>query len=556
MNRVLSLTKQHVLWSLFLFALLVVSAGHAAEMDVIHARVTYQIPDGIYVNVGTDFGLVQGQNGSVQLEDGRVIACQVMQAARNTALLRLDGADTELLDALRDQNVDLVFDEVAPPEIAEPVAPKTATKADAEAPFVPLLAPARRAPNFPPSKNINHGRVGIYHSFQSAAEDQQDFAMTRLNTSGNSERINGSPWSFIWSGNARLRTGEAYQNHADFETVQPVIYSLILERPLTQEGGFIRLGRFLPRELPGAGYLDGAQVEIKSNDHVRYGAMAGLKPNRRNLDFSVDEPTVAGYITLEAGKRSEKYYSGTVGVVGAFFDGQADRLAILLDQRASWNSKMDLYTTAELDLGVADTTNNTAQLSRFDLVTSYRLNRTHTLRAGVNHWERPNTQAQRDLMVVVDDNLFDGGYWRYWIGAQHKLPWNLRLNEEVSFIVSDVSDNAARWNVGLRRIGLWIWPAANIKATLYNLESMGTDGFGSRLSAYFPFWNSKLVVRPSTGMRWLNVAGEPGELSVTHYSIYLDGMISKAWTLTGGMTTTRGEGADSTLIDLGLRYRW
>jgi len=527
-------------------------AAGAVETRRTHANITYRIPEGVYINAGTDQGLQQGMAGSMVLEDGRTLAFEVLQAARNTALLRLEGAGSNLVGSLQARPVELVFDAASrKDEKKEP-----AKKPDAAAePFVPLLAPLRQAPDFSPTQNISHGNVGVRQTYQGATDNQLDYAVTRLYTSGNIDRLFGSAWSFVWSGSARYRTGDGYRTHAEFETVQPLVYSVMLQHPLAGDG-FVRMGRFLPYELPGIGYIDGGQIELEQTGSWRFGAVAGLKPKRINLDLSGDEPTAVGYATYEAGTRGSAYYSGTAGLLGSLYKGEADRLAVLFDQRADFGRRFNLYSTAEIDFGAANTTNSQTQLSRFDLVATSKLHSLLTLRAGADHWQRADTLVQRDLSPFVDDRLFDDGYWRYWIGARHDLPWSLNLNEELAYTVSDATDDAMRWRLGLTRSRLFGWTSANVGATFYNLEAQNAAGYGGLLRAYLPFWDGRLAISPSASMRWLDPDNGGDGLTVTYYTIHFDGRITKAWTLSGGLTTTTGDGADAQLFDLGLRYKW
>jgi hypothetical protein len=71
----------------------------------------------------------------------------------------------------------------------------------------------------------------------------------------------------------------------------------------------------------------------------------------------------------------------------------------------------------------------------------------------VDHWERPDDQAERDLLPFEDERFFDDGYWRYWVGSGQKLPGNLRLYEEVAYIDSDTVDGDVRWQVSVTRSG-------------------------------------------------------------------------------------------------------
>lgn len=533
--------------------LFMLSFVSAAEQERVRATVTYRIPEGIYVNSGTAAGLHQGISGSLMLESGRVFVFDVIQASRSSALLRLKGDASGLVGSLRNQPVELVFD-----RSEEPVADEGTASSDPseDEPFVPLLAPPQATPDVAPTANISHGRVGVQQTLLGATDNQQDYAVTRLDTSGSIDRLFGTQWSFIWSGNLRYRTGDGYENHPEFETIQPLIYSSYFQVPLSGDG-FARLGRFLPLELPSIGYLDGGQVEVDFGNNWAWGFSGGLKPNRVNLEWTGDEPTAALYGTFKAGTVGSTYFSGTAGLLGSVYKGEVDRLAMLFDQRAGFGPKLDIFSSAELDFGVANTTNSQTQLSRFDIYASSRLHSLLTLRAGTDHWQRLDSEAERDLLpFIVSDQLFDDGYWRYWVGASHELPWKLDLNEEVAYTVSDATDDAVRWRIGLTRTGLFKWKFANFGATLYNLEAQNADGLGWLLRAYLPLWDGKVSLRPSASARWLDPSDGSDGLALTYLALYGDWLIFNHWTITGGATLTAGDAADSVLFDLGLRYRW
>ena len=325
--------------SLMLLAFLV-GVGSAAETAV-HGRVTYEAQEGVYVNVGTEGGLVQGLTGTLQFDDGRTVAFEVLHAARQSALLRLVGYPWT--ERLLDRAVQLTFEsrsteQATTSQGSEPESqkkPPTASPAPGASEaqeFVPLLAPVQRTPEPAAPRNVSHGRIDVRQSFQTDAENNLGYSTTRLRSSGSMERIEGSPWSLAWSGDLRYRTGDAYQNHPDYQDVHPDFYQLMFQRPI-EDGGFLRFGRFVPFELPGLGYVDGVQGETRRGEGLRFGAIAGLKPDRVNLNASSDEPLVAAYTTVEAGRRDGSYYSGTLGLLNSYYHGRMDRLALLLDQR-------------------------------------------------------------------------------------------------------------------------------------------------------------------------------------------------------------------------------
>ena len=541
-----------------------VVTGAATETTIkVRGRITYEIQDGVYVNVGTDGGLVQGLVGTLQFEDGRTVEFEVLHAARQSALLRLVGFPRT--ERLLDRSVELAFEprgtdqtttSRAGPEQAKKGAASTVPGAADAKDFVPLLAPIQRTPDTSDSRNVSHGRIELRESLQTDSKNDLGYSTTRLRSSGSMERIEGTLWSLSWSGDLRYRTGDAYQNHPDYQEVHPDFYQLMFQRPI-EDGGFLRFGRFVPVELPGIGYVDGVQGETRRSEGLRFGAVAGLKPDRVNLDASADEPLIAAYTTVEAGRRDGPYYSGTVGLLNSYYQGKSDRLALLLDQRAGIGPGLTLYSTAAVDLSAgAAQTRDGVRLTQLDVFAESRLSSFLGLRAGVDHWERPDIQAERDLLAFEDERFFDDGYWRYWAGSYQNLPWSLQLYEEVSLIDADNTGNSTRYQVRLTRTGLFDMRNASATITVYSLAGNDTDGYGCRASGYFPFSNGKLIVQPAAGFRTVQTGAQAENLSLTYLSLYLDGRLSKTWTLFGGVNYSSGDGVDSTFLEVGLRYSW
>lgn len=542
---------------LYIMVVLIWFGGSASAGEVtVSARITNEVSDGFYVDKGTDEGLRQGLSGSMQLNDGRIFEFEVVQTTNKLAMLRITGSAGKQ-EKLVGQTVQLVFErDESDIENKDQKSPANSSQIAENEPFVPLLAPVRWTLGLPEPRNIFHGQMRLHHTLQTDNENNRDYSITHFGSSGSLDRIDGSDWSFEWSGDVAYRSGEAYSNHPDYEKPRLDLYNGSFRRPLGDDG-FLRLGRFLPRELPGIGYVDGIQGQIRYDEHLSLGAIAGFKPERYDLDFSVDEPLLAGYATYEAGKRPGPYYSGTAGILGSLYDGQADRLALLLDQRVGIGPLFTLYSTAELDFDVGGAQTRTGtNLTRLDVTAVSRMSPGLTFRAGVDHWKRPDNRAERDLLVYEDDRYFDNGYWRYWVGSDQGLPWNLRVSEEVSFINSDIYDYDPRWQVGLTRTGLFSWRDASMTASLYNVAIKGVDGYGSRLSAYLPLMNHKLFVQPMAGFQMVDVDLQDQEFDLTYLSIRVNGRLSTNWSLFGGFTNTYGDRVDSTLLNFGIRYKW
>jgi hypothetical protein len=234
-----------------------------------------------------------------------------------------------------------------------------------------------------------------------------------------------------------------------------------------------------------------------------------------------------------------------------------DRLALLMDQRAGWGPRLTLYSTAAVDLNAAAAeTRDGIRLTQLDVFAESRLSSFLGLRAGADHWERPDIQAERDLLAFADERFFDNGYWRYWVGSYQNLPWSLQTYEEVSLIDADNTGDSTRYQVRLTRTGLFDMRNASASLTAYSLAGNDTDGYGCRASGYFPFRAGRLIAQPAAGFRTLQTGSQAQDVSLTYLSLYLDGRLSKTWTLFGGLNYSNGAGVDSTLLEVGLRYSW
>jgi hypothetical protein len=527
----------------------------SAEVTV-EARVVYETPDGLYIDAGKQRGLKKGDLGTVLRDGSEIGRVEVAETAGGSSRLRVLSA-TGLAPRAGDQVVFQVTD--SPQEGAPPAeeAKKGELKGKEE-PFVPLLMlPQERAVGYPDVANIFHGHLGLRQLFQVDSTGKMDYSMTRFLSAGSVERIEGTPWSFEWSGDVTYRAGEGLSRTRNFEEPRFDLFRLSLQRRF-EDGGFFRAGRFLPLELPGLGYVDGAQVEEPISKNLRVGGVLGFKPSRIDLDVSGKEPMVSAYVTAHAGMRQNFYYSGTLGVLGSLFEGKADRLALLLDQRADLGPKLSLYSTSEVDfdIGAQETRSKSAHLTRTDLYVVSPITSFLTLRAGLDHYERPDTAAERDLLHFQDNRFFDWGYWRYWVGSSQMLPWALRLDEEVAVYDAPHEHFTPRWRVSASRLGLFALPRAEVSVTLYNLDGAGAEGYGGLLAFYFPALEERLSIRPAAGFRFLDTDDTSETFRVTDISLRADWWLSSAWSVYGGVSYTFGDDLGATLVDFGIDFRW
>jgi hypothetical protein len=85
---------------------------------------------------------------------------------------------------------------------------------------------------------------------------------------------------------------------------------MAFQRPI-EDGGFHCLSDALcPSNCPV--WVCGRRSGKPAEEGLRFGAIAGLKPDRVNLDASVDRP-LCGRLCQSRSRTARRYYSGTVG---------------------------------------------------------------------------------------------------------------------------------------------------------------------------------------------------------------------------------------------------
>jgi hypothetical protein len=538
-----------------------------AEEARIDCRVLYEIVDGVYVDAGRAAGLRQGAKGRLERGGQRVAEVEVVKSGGESTYLRivaLHGAKPSPGETLG-----LVFEGAPAASAGSPAGtPSQTLKGEEgdEAPFVPLLAPpdlGARASTEP--NNVFHGWVSFYQLGQLTGGGDHNAYISRLRTGGTLERIDGTPWNFEWSAEVSYRDGEALEDRRDFQEVRFDTYRLSVYRRF-DDHSFVRFGRFIPVELPSVGYLDGVQGEKVIDEHVRLGGMLGFKPGRFDLNMSLDEPMFVPYVTFETGLPPEAHYSGTFGVLGSLWNGSPDRLALLGEQTFDIGN-FSALASSELDVDVGGAVERDGvRLTRLNLVGTYVLGPAHLLRAGIDHYELPDNEGEQDAIDIGTLNIeefFEDSWWRYWVGASHQFGWGLRLSEEVGYLQSDV-DDGIRWVVTLTRTGLPSFPDGSINLSLYNIDGVGADGYGGRLSAYFPFRNHRLLLMPAVAFRYVEheTTGSNFFDSVTEnlwiadVSVRAQYVLSKAWSLQGGVAYAYGDEEDRFLIDVAVTFRW
>jgi hypothetical protein len=124
-------------------------------------------------------------------------------------------------------------------------------------------------------------------------------------------------------------------------------YELQLRLGVPGGGWSASVGRFVPTEAAGLGYLDGARLELRLGERQRVGIVGGFVPSV--ADLSVSTVTKRGGIYWAFGGGG-----ALVGSLSAAADWSAGaRRRTLVASQAYWRivGRLSLFTSAEVDIG-------------------------------------------------------------------------------------------------------------------------------------------------------------------------------------------------------------
>ena len=529
------------------------------ERVPVECRILYETADGFYVDVGTGKGLRVGSTG-VLLHNGNLVArVEAVTVSSGSAFLRVV-SDRAGVSPGSGAQVVLVIDD---PEKAteEPTRYLSPTlKNGQDDGFTPLLTPPLQG-NLadPQARNVFHGKLTSRNLFQTSSDGDLDYLRSRLGARGSVERLGATPWSLDYSLDLSYRDGDALEEVHDHQEVRTEVYRLAFSRRFDDDSS-VRVGRFIPGELPSAGYLDGFQGEKVMREGLRLGVMLGTKPTRDDLDFTDKEPTLVLYGSLESGDRETAGYSGTLGLLTSAFNGKFDRSALLWDQSAH-RGAFSVFSSSEIDfdIGASQIREDFVRLTRWNLSTAYEWSESTTLRAGLDKFEIPDTEAERDFsgaVLLPENEFFGNGYWRFWVGASHQLPWNLSLREEASFTDSEQVDDAFRWSAGITRTGLPGLPSGRLTLDVYNLVGDEIEGYGGRLSGFLPLRNHSLTLQPSVAFRFLEFDTGSADFLFVDVALHGHWQVSRKWNFVGGVSYALTDDEQRLLFDVGVTLRW
>lgn len=253
------------------------------------------------------------------------------------------------------------------PEITNPIVDSTKIE-----PTVNQIVKDTNATEKPENKERIFGRVTL--SSDNIYSDANSF-ISRLGgrLSLNAMNIANSRFSF--------ETYLSYQHYLRSENVKNApnnfigIYQLAFSYA-TPKQFKVSLGRTINQKIPSLGAVDGLNVE-KQFKSVFVGLISGFRPNYRNflVDFGLYQTGVYTGINLN---KTKFQLVSTVGFIDQRNDWLTDRRFLATQHSISFNSKLNLFASAELDMfekSADSVERNDLKLTSIFASLNYRLSR-------------------------------------------------------------------------------------------------------------------------------------------------------------------------------------
>lgn len=528
-------------------ALLFVATGAFAVVGELQGYVLGVTGDRVAVDLGVFQGLKAGDVGTLKRGGRKLATLEVVTVDRGNAFMRVVEGEQGLVP----REGDIIFFAVSASM------PKAGAGRGGEDGFVPLLvdepAPKREAASRLSTQT--HGRLRAWQFFQTVDPIGARYRLSRLDSDGAVDHIAGSLWSMVWSGNETYRDGNQTSSADDFRRGRFHAQRLTLSRPIAEKG-FVRAGRFFANELPGLGTVDGAAVQVPVSG-LKVGVVAGARPDRRDMHFSSRELMASVYASIEAGAMGRRSYAATLGALHTRWQGRADELAVLFDQRFDFGPLLGVYQTSQFDFnaGTAAVHKGT-RLTRFDLSANSAVRPWLTFRGGLSHFETIDVAAERSLAGIDPALYIDNGFWRYWAGSSQNLPWGLGLDEEVSWTNVRARFQPGLWRATLSRQGLPWLASGRIYASAYNLTVLTGTDYGGSTGLTAPFFNGKFSLDSSLGLRYERGDQPRRRLKAGDASLRLDWRPSRSWSVDAAVTRVWQGSVRSSSVSSGVSYRW
>jgi hypothetical protein len=397
-----------------------------AAQDAALAHVTYVTSQSVYLDAGSDEGLLAGDIVELLRGETAVATLKVTEVSSDRAICQRPGT-----------GVPVAVGDIVRFEASGPVKP-AATAPPAAAPAV-LAAGGGSGPSYTEKEEDSSllrrwgisGRIGLrYLLVNNRAQDGFDFSQPGLDLRFDAARIGAAPVDASVDVRAYRSYRTLDEGESENETLSRVYRAYVGWRP-GNSGLRVALGRQFAPAMSAINLFDGMLVDYT---HGRWGAgaVAGTQPDPSDFGFSTDIKNYGGYFEYRSAVGSARRWGISTGLVASYDHGEVNRQFLSLQGRydtaklsAFLEQEVDFNTGWKKDAGEGSVTNTSTFLSA-----RWRATEDLTVYGGYDN--RRDVLLYRDQITPETefDDQYRQGYWagvdysflkRYWAGLDGRV---------------------------------------------------------------------------------------------------------------------------------------
>lgn len=359
--------------------------------------IRYLSADHVYINAGSEDGLLAGDSVTVKRDGKELTRLAVVYVSAHSASCAIADGSIQLLagDAIEftrrkapSEAVDTSY--VEEREIPEPVAEE-----------------AEATGNIGKRHSRLKGRISAsYYRWDDRESSNLDFTQPGLRLNFSIDQLWGTGLSVRMRARTRQnRRVKGYSSDVEQSSWRNTVYEFSIGAGEDDQSGY-RFGRIIPRRISGIGYIDGAIAQKRLTGSFMAGGFAGTQPQWQYASFQSTLQKYGVYFTFEGGNRKGPNFESTVALAGEYHGKTVSREYIHLKNTFSNGNGVRLYQSADIDVNRAwrqSKSDNTLALT--NLYFSGRFGLSKRIRLGFNLDNRKRYWSYD--FISVADSLFD-----------------------------------------------------------------------------------------------------------------------------------------------------
>lgn len=551
--------------AVLILALLLAPAAVAsvpAEDVRIEVRVTSVAGSSLYIDHGASDGLAEGDRVQFRLDGNAAASGVVVTVSANSARVELDpGAQRP---PVRTRGEVFVPDtRPGAVEAARDAANSTAPSAVDHPPWThppetwsqdrPLLAPAFGIPPEERESRV-HGRTWIRFD-GTWGEDDQTYTLGAMGADATLDNPFGDGGAVRFDAEVFVRQSDVADGLYGYDDTRLRIDRLSYELGGTKDRpNRFAFGRFLQKEFPELGLLDGAEWSHRTQVGSRFGASLGWMPEPF-ADLTSFQDVQAALFYRHAFDADER---ATLGAAyqNTWHDGEQDRNLFVLQGEVRPSRELSLRASAWVDIYTSD---DVLKDSGPEL-TEAQVSGTWTAASGAGVslylFERRFPEILRDEFLEpppreIVDGVLDRAGVNGWVPVSTRVRMTGRFE-----IWSDQSDEGLNGEIGASLRDA-LGDSSDLSGTLLWADGSYSSGPGARLQA------RKTIGTTTAGLGWQSFwydqkdyGGDDSELAQHSLFGSLDVALSERWDLSLLFDRSIGDDLDSWTAGFLLQMRF